>query len=72
MFIQIILAVILSGAGVENGDFEAKPSKKEAIPGWTLSVGAMNGAPEPLSVVEIDSARNARNTVQYEESDSQD
>ena len=37
-----------------NPDFEAKTSKTDPVPGWELSIGARNGANEPVSVCEVD------------------
>lgn len=39
---------------VVNGDFEGKIEKDGVPSGWTLEVGAQNGAAEPLSKVEVD------------------
>src|SRR5262245_17164613 len=39
---------------LKNGDFETKPSKKDEIPGFTLAIGAQNGATTPASEVTLD------------------
>ncbi len=53
-----LLAALASGneVGLSNADFETGPkSGRDApVPGWTLEIGAQNGATQPESVVEID------------------
>ncbi len=52
------LCLLLGDKSLLNGSFEDKPSKQDAIPGWTLELGAQNGAPAPESTVEIDRQEN--------------
>ncbi|MEW6741695.1 MAG: hypothetical protein AB1486_02955 [Planctomycetota bacterium] len=54
MIVPLILGVFVATQTIENGDFEKRPGRDGSIPGWELSIGAMNGATAPVSVVEID------------------
>jgi len=52
-----LLFTLAGGNGAQdlkNGDFELKGSKVDAVPGWTVSIGARNGGEEPLSKVSLD------------------
>lgn len=46
--------LLLAGNEIRNGGFETKASKDAPVPDWTVSVGATNGATEPLSLVKLD------------------
>lgn len=49
------LWIALEGApALVNGDFEAKAARDDPIPGWSVSLGARNGAESPLSEVALD------------------
>jgi RNA polymerase sigma-70 factor (ECF subfamily) len=39
---------------VVNGDFEFAAGEDGSIPGWTIAVGATNGALEPVATVKLD------------------
>jgi hypothetical protein len=67
--VSLIALSLLAGSGVEpaplaqkphaasalvDGDFEQRGSDSSPIPGWTLELGAQNGATSPLSRVELD------------------
>ena len=56
MLASVMLALsLLSGETLpRNGGFEEKPGKDAAPPGWSLELGAQNGATKPESKVELD------------------
>ncbi len=56
MLAGIILAWIggATDTPLVNGGFEDKPAAKEALAGWTVELGAQNGATKPESKVELD------------------
>lgn len=43
-----------SDVALQNADFEIKATRAAPVPGWTLELGAQNGAEKPESVVELD------------------
>ncbi len=52
-----LMLVFSLGSGealLKNGGFEEKAGKDVAPPGWTLELGAQNGATKPESKVELD------------------
>ena len=49
-----VIVVAGQGEGIANGGFEARATRDDPIPAWTISVGARNGGNEPLSEVSID------------------
>jgi hypothetical protein len=48
----LALAALAGDPGLQNGGFE----EPHALEGWTLELGAQNGAQEPRSVAELDTA----------------
>src|SRR5690349_4659220 len=56
MLATVMLALsLLSGeTQPRNGGFEEKPGKDGLPPGWSLELGAQNGATKPESKVELD------------------
>ncbi len=50
----LAMLALAGGDSTHEADFEAKPTRSEPVPGWTLELGARNGATKPESVVEID------------------
>src|SRR5688572_5630792 len=50
LWMAIALAAVAGDKGLQNGGFD----DSRALAGWTLELGAQNGAQEPKSVVELD------------------
>ncbi len=51
----LLAALALPAADtLKNPGFEDKPTKTDPVPGWTVVIGALNGANEPESVCEVD------------------
>ena len=49
-----LLALAVGDERIQNGGFDAKPTDADPLPGWTIELGATNGAREPLSRVDLD------------------
>jgi hypothetical protein len=47
-------ALLLAGRPIADGDFEAKPTAAAPVPGWSVGIGATNGALEPVSALDLD------------------
>ena len=58
MLAMLWIATLVLGGGtplpLANGGFEEKAAKDGAPTGWTLEMGAQNGATKPESKVELD------------------